>query len=89
MPHYLHEEVLYWFDSAEDALTYQPEAIAVIDSDAADWLRSKTPQPTYSAMRRTAYPSVGDQLGALIKGGEELIAMQAIVQAVKDKYPKG
>lgn len=46
--------------------------------------------PDYYAKRRAEYPSIGDQLGALYKGidSPEYAAMQAKIQAVKDKYPK-
>ena len=44
--------------------------------------------PDYYAQRRTAYPSVGEQLGAQWKGGSYATAMQAKIQDVKDLYPK-
>ena len=43
----------------------------------------------YKALRAAEYPSIGDQLDALWKGGAEAEAMLAKVQAVKQKYPKG
>jgi hypothetical protein len=43
----------------------------------------------YIAKRQVEYPSIGDQLDALWKGGAEAEAMLAKVQAVKNKYPKG
>ena len=43
----------------------------------------------YIAKRAAEYPSIGDQLDALWKGGAEAEAMLAKVQAVKNKYPKG
>jgi hypothetical protein len=43
----------------------------------------------YKAQRAAEYPSIGDQLDALWKGGAEAEAMLAKVQAVKQKYPKG
>jgi hypothetical protein len=43
----------------------------------------------YIAKRKAEYPSIGDQLDALWKGGAEAEAMLAKVQAVKAKYPKG
>lgn len=43
----------------------------------------------YKAKRAKEYPSIGDQLDALWKGGAEAEAMLAKVQAVKQKYPKG
>jgi hypothetical protein len=43
----------------------------------------------YKAKRLAEYPSIGDQLDALWKGGDAAAEMLAIVQAVKAKYPKG
>ena len=43
----------------------------------------------YKAKRAAEYPSIGDQLDALWKGGEAAAEMLAKVQAVKQKYPKG
>lgn len=46
--------------------------------------------PDYYAMRRAAYPSLSDQLGALWKGVDspEYQAILAQIQAVKNQYPK-
>ena len=43
----------------------------------------------YIAKRLAEYPSIGDQLDALWKGGDAAAEMLAKVQAVKAKYPKG
>jgi len=43
----------------------------------------------YIAKRVAEYPSIGDQLDALWKGGDAAAEMLAKVQAVKNKYPKG
>ncbi len=43
----------------------------------------------YIAKRAAEYPSIGDQLDALWKGGDAAAEMLAKVQAVKAKYPKG
>lgn len=43
---------------------------------------------TYKYNRVTEYPSIGDQLDALWKGGDAAAEMLAKVQAVKTKYPK-
>jgi hypothetical protein len=43
----------------------------------------------YKAKRAAEYPSIGDQLDALWKGGDAAAEMLAKVQAVKQKYPKG
>ena len=45
--------------------------------------------PDYYAKRRAEYPSLGDQLDALWKGGDAQAAMQAQIAGVKAKYPKG
>ena len=42
----------------------------------------------YKDKRATAYPSIGDQLDALWKGGDAQTEMLAKVMAVKAKYPK-
>jgi len=42
----------------------------------------------YQQQRTVEYPSVGDQLDALWKGGSAAEEMLAKVQAVKTKYPK-
>lgn len=42
----------------------------------------------YVEKRINEYPSIGDQLDALWKGGDAATEMLAIVQAVKNKYPK-
>ena len=46
--------------------------------------------PDYYALRRSAYPSLSDQIDAFWKGPEDpdYIAMQAKVAAVKLQYPK-
>ena len=43
----------------------------------------------YKAKRQAEYPSIGDQLDALWKGGDAQAEMLAKVQAVKTKFPKG
>ena len=46
--------------------------------------------PDYYALRRNAYPSIGEQLGATFKGetSPEYLAVQAKIEAVKVLYPK-
>ena len=43
----------------------------------------------YITKRAAEYPTIGDQLDALWKGGDAATQMLALVQAVKNKYPKG
>jgi hypothetical protein len=42
----------------------------------------------YQRLRALEYPSIGDQLDALWKGGDIAAEMLVRVQAVKDRYPK-
>jgi hypothetical protein len=42
----------------------------------------------YIAKRQAEYPTIGDQLDALWKGGDAQTEMLAKVMAVKAKYPK-
>jgi len=57
-----------------------------VDIDKSEIVRPDIPD--YYAKRRAEYPSVGDQLDAFWKGGDEAAAMLLKIQAVKDKYPK-
>ena len=66
------------FDADNNPVAYDEAAVqAYIDAHA------------YIEKRQMEYPSIGDQLDALWKGGAEAEAMLAKVQAVKQKYPKG
>ena len=42
----------------------------------------------YRRLREKAYPSIGDQLDALWKGGQDAADMKALIDAVKADYPK-
>jgi hypothetical protein len=44
---------------------------------------------SYAQKRLTEYPSIGDQMDALWKGGDVAAEMLAQIKAVKAKYPKG
>ena len=43
---------------------------------------------SYIGKRQSEYPTIGDQLDALWKGGDAQTEMLAKVMAVKAKYPK-
>jgi hypothetical protein len=43
---------------------------------------------SYISKRQSEYPTIGDQLDALWKGGDAQTEMLAKVMAVKAKYPK-
>ena len=66
------------FDAQGNQVTIDMDAVnAWVDPDQ------------YKYQRAAEYPSIGDQLDALWKGGDAAAEMLALVQAVKDKYPKG
>jgi len=54
-----------------------------------DSIQSWVDPDAYKFARAREYPSIGDQLDALWKGGNAAAEMLAKVQAVKAKYPKG
>ena len=66
------------FDVDGNHVAYDKDAVqAYVDAHA------------YIAKRQAEYPSIGDQLDALWKGGDAQAEMLAKVLAVKEKYPKG
>ena len=65
------------FDAEGNSITYNEAAVqAYIDAHA------------YISKRQSEYPTIGDQLDALWKGGDAQTEMLAKVMAVKAKYPK-
>jgi hypothetical protein len=70
------DEVAY--DSQDNVVDYDK---AAVEAHAAS--------KEYITKRAAEYPSIGDQLDALWKGGDAATEMLALVQAVKNKYPKG
>ena len=65
------------FDAEGNAVSYDESAVqAYIDAHS------------YIAKRVAEYPTIGDQLDALWKGGDAQTEMLAKVMAVKAKYPK-
>ena len=65
------------FDAEGNPVAYDKDAVqAYVNAHA------------YIAKRQAEYPSIGDQLDALWKGGSAAEAMLAQIQAVKTKYPK-
>ena len=65
------------YDAAGNEVTYDKAAVDAYVAAHA-----------YIAKRASEYPSIGDQLDALWKGGDAAAEMLAKVQAVKTKYPK-
>ena len=65
------------FDASGNQVNYDETAVqAYIDAHS------------YIAKRQSEYPTIGDQLDALWKGGDAQTEMLAKVMAVKAKYPK-
>jgi len=65
------------YDANENIVVYDEATVqAYIDAHA------------YIAKRVAEYPTIGDQLDALWKGGDAQTEMLAKVMAVKAKYPK-
>jgi len=62
------------------------EQVVSYDLSAAEALVAAN---AYKAQRVQEYPPIGDQLDALFKAGVFPAEMAAVIQAVKDKYPKG
>lgn len=67
----------------EDPMTGET---TTVDIDKSEIVRPEIPD--YYAKRRAEYPALGEQLDAMWKGGDAMTAMQAKIQAVKQKYPK-
>jgi hypothetical protein len=44
--------------------------------------------PDYWVHRKLAYPPIGQQLDAMWKGGQDAAMMEALIKAIKEKYPK-
>jgi len=57
-----------------------------VDIDKSEVVRPDIPD--YYAKRRSEYPPLAEQLGALWKGGVAATEMAAKIDAVKAKYPK-
>jgi vacuolar-type H+-ATPase subunit B/Vma2 len=72
----IRDEVAY--DKDENIVEYDK---AAVEAHAAS--------KEYITKRAAEYPTIGDQLDALWKGGDAAAEMLAKVQAVKNKYPKG
>ena len=69
--------------------TEQPKPTKTEIGDEARRLHLLWETTEYQRLRASEYPSIGDQLDALWKGGAAAAEMLARVQAVKAHYPKG
>lgn len=73
---------LNWLDEEQTKPTQQEIETKLVELQV-EWEQSE-----YQRLRKPEYPSIGDQLDALWKGGAAAESMLALVQAVKTKYPK-
>jgi hypothetical protein len=72
-----------WLDTEQT----QPTE-AEINAEVAR-LQAEYDAKEYARKRAVEYPAIGDQLDALFHAGVFPAEMAALIQAVKDKYPKG
>ena len=78
----LRGDVVEWFDSEQTEPTSEELAAEVVR------LRAEYDAAQYQRQRLAEYPPIGDQLDALFHAGVFPAEMAALIQAVKDKYPK-
>jgi hypothetical protein len=84
----------YPLDGSQDDLigdkvaVTQAEADAIIEAKFAPQRQEILNSLSYVDKRLMEYPSIGDQLDAMWKGGTEAASMRAKIEAVKAKYPK-
>ena len=76
-------EGLIWNDENE----LLPPTKEEVEAEVAR-LQAEYDAKEYQRQRVPEYPSIGDQLDAIWKGGDAYDAMLAKVMAIKDKYPK-
>ena len=70
MPHYKLEQIIYWFDTTDEASQYQPSAILITDEEAAlihaenEAIRKAEYEATltYKDKRQAAHLPIQDQL---------------------------
>ena len=85
MPHYKALDNSLHFINDDSFAHLLPTGSVLITDEEAEAL---LPKPTYKELRAAEYPPIGDQLDALFHAGVFPVEMAALVQAVKDKYPK-
>ena len=76
--------------TADGVITDFPGGIPS-DEDIAKWKAeydAHVVATSYIGKRVDAYPSIGDQLDALWKGGDNADAMKVLVNKVKSDFPK-
>lgn len=94
MPHFKNSNnELFWLDEGDDPAVWLPQCTPITDEEA-NAIRAQQEQAAFAALsykekRAGEYPPIGDQLDALFHAGVFPADMAAMIQAVKDKYPKG
>ena len=74
-------------EEATQTETAPQNTTSIWNAETESWVEQETPT-SYQKKRREAYPSIGDQLDALWKGGSALEQMEANIMAIKALYPK-
>ena len=78
-------------ESLEQIEWYSEDVTQPSDEDIQaklDELQAIEDAKEYQRDRKSEYPSIEDCVHALLDGGDTLTDLQALRQAVKDKYPK-
>jgi len=93
MPHYKAPDNSVHFLDDDSFAHLAPAGSIQITDEEANTIRAATQAVTqaartYAEKRVAEYPTIGDQLDALWKGGDAQTEMLAKVMAVKAKYPK-
>lgn len=66
-----------------------PEGAVELEAEIEETAKGRLVLSTdWHTLREDAYPSLKDQLDAMWKGGEAAQEMAALVQSIKDRYPK-
>ena len=79
----LRGDELEWLDKVQSQPTEEEIQAEIVR------LQADFDSKEYQRKRQAEYPSIGDQLDALWKGGDAQAEMLAKVLAVKNRYPKG
>ena len=78
-------------ESLEQIEWYSEDVTQPSDEDIQaklDELQAIEDAKQYQRDRKSEYPSIEDCVHALLDGGDTLTDLQALRQAIKDKYPK-
>lgn len=91
MPYYKNtDSELFWLDEGDDPTIWLPDCTQITDLEANS-IRAAKEQAVidsmnYAEKRASEYPSFADQFDLIYHNGID--AWKAVIQSVKDKYPK-